>query len=180
MVLLIGKSDLGRAIAARIGPCVTVGRPEYDFTTQADCDRLLKEHNSPDIVINTLGAISDNVWNNLVVNYVAPVYLTMGYLDQMQQGHIINVGSASSWWPAWPGLDMPRLSYNISKQSLALFNQHINRVHVDTKSDVTVSLFEPGKFKSRMSNNQGMEIDLIVDGIEHVIKSRSHHVSVVK
>lgn len=182
MMLLIGKSDLGRAIAARFGSsrCVMVGRPEYDFALKQDCDRLLQDHTSPDIVINTMGVMTDDRWNSMLINYVAPVYITMGYVERLQQGHIINVGSASSWWPSWPGVDMTRLSYNIGKQSLAVFNQHINRVKIDDTKTVTVSLVEPGRFKSRMSDHQGMEIDRVVDGIEHVIESRCHHLSLLK
>ena len=84
MMLITGKSDLSTALVKRFSlkyTCVVAGRPEYDFSKQSDCDRLIELHPAPTILINTLGTISDDYWNNLTVNFVAPSYITLQYLS---------------------------------------------------------------------------------------------------
>jgi len=98
MMLIIGKSTIGEALQRKWTDSLIVERPEYDFSCHSDCDRLVSDYPSPNVVINTLGCNGHDVWNNLVINFVAPVYLTTKYLS-VTGCHIINISNASAWWP---------------------------------------------------------------------------------
>jgi hypothetical protein len=182
MILIIGKSSLANVLVERFGTdqCTVVGRPEYDFSQQADCDRLLENYPAPKIIINTVGGITDDYWNNMIINFVSPGYITLKYADTLTSGHIINIGSASAWWPSWPELPFKRLTYNVSKENLARFNVHVNRIRCDNNKDLNISIVEPGRFQGKMSNWQGMPINDVVDCIDYVIKTKVQQVSVVK
>ena len=186
-ILIIGKSDLAKAIEnkhARIPSpsheCATVGRPEYDFSKQEHCDRVLNDFPSPSVAINTLGTLTDNYWDSFVSNYVAPAYLTLKYYEQMSEGHIINISSASAWWPSYPGMHHSRFCYSVSKYTLSEFGKHFNRVTIDNDKNVTVTTIEPGAFKSKMSKQTGFDIGRVVDAIDIVMKTKSQHFSLIK
>jgi short-subunit dehydrogenase len=180
MILITGKSDLATAIANKLTDCIIVGRPEYDFSKKEDCDKLLRDFPKPDVVINTFGVITDDCWTSITVNYLSPLYITSQYYNLLNKGHIINISSASSWWPTYPGIEDERLYYGIAKRSLSEFGQQFNRAKVDDLTDVCVTTIEPGKFISKMSKNQGIDIDKVVSTIEYVILTRAHHVSLIK
>jgi hypothetical protein len=180
MILLTGKSDLAFAIASRLGNCTIVGRPEYDFSNKEDCDQLLLDFPDPNIVINTFGVISTDCWNSITVNYLAPVYLTTQYYNLLTTGHIINISSASSWWPSYPGISEERLYYGLAKHSLSEFGQQFNRAKIDTSKNVCVTTIEPGVFSSKMSGHKGMDIDKIVAVVEQAILCRMQQVSLIK
>ena len=180
MILITGKSTLANAIAQHLDNCTVVGRPDYDFTQQADCDQLINDFPNPNVLINTFGTTSGTSWQSMVTNFVAPVYLTEKYYNKLTNGHIINISSASAWWPSYPGITPNRFFYGISKLSLSEFGRQFNRSIIDDQKAVTVTTIEPGKFISPMSNYTGLEVDKIVDTIKAVIDSRYHHVSIVK
>jgi hypothetical protein len=180
MILITGKSTLARSLADRLEDCVIVGRPEYDFSTQAGCDRLLHDFADPRAVINTFATINDECWTSLTTNYVAPVYLTVSYYKQLCQGHIINISSTSSWWPSYPGISDSSLYYGISKLNLSEFGKHFNRSIVDSTKPVVVTTIEPGRFKSPMSGHAGMEIDRIVELVEYALRSQINYISLIK
>lgn len=179
MMLIIGKGHLARALQVRWPDACLVGRPEYDFACQADCDRLVKQFPAPDVVINTLGCITDNVWHNLTVNFVAPAYITSCYVNHASC-HIINISSASAWWPSFPGLDIEKFSYKAAKESLSQFGRHLNRMTIDTDDKALISTIEPGRFQSPMSNWSGRDISDVVDCVQLVIDRRLQQVSCVK
>lgn len=179
MILVTGKSTLSRRIAERFSDITIVGRPEYDFSKQEDCNRLLQTYPNPDIIINTFATLSNDCWNTLTTNYVSVVYLTVQYYQQMQHGHIINISSTNSWWPSWPNIDLDRFYYGISKLSLSEFGRNFNRRNVDQDS-IVVTTVEPGRFVSPMSGYTGMPVDKIVDLIEFAIKNKPQHLSLIK
>ena len=179
MMLIIGKGHLAQALQSKWPDACVVGRPEFDFAYQADCDRLVAQFPTPDVVINTLGCITDNIWHNLTVNFVAPAYITSCYAHNTQC-HIINISSASAWWPSFPGMDLAQFSYKAAKESLSQFGRHMNRITIDDDSKALVSTVEPGRFQSPMSNWTGREISDIVDCVQLVIDRRLQHISLVK
>ena len=180
MILIIGKGCLGTALSNALPDCAVIGRPEFDLTSQADCDAIVKQYPLPDVVINTVGVIADNLWASMLVNFVAPSYITMKYVQTLDKGHIINISSASAWWPSHPGLSLTRFTYNISKESFSKFSQHINRVYVNDNRDLVITNVEPGAFQSSMSNYSGMEIDKIVNIVKFAIEQKVQQVSLIK
>jgi NAD(P)-dependent dehydrogenase (short-subunit alcohol dehydrogenase family) len=180
MILITGKGTLAQSIANRFDDTFVVGKPEYDFSQQCDCDRLLHDYPSPDIIINTFAVYDKGCWETLTTNYVAPVYLTTQYYNRLTKGHIINISSTSSWWPSYPGIKPERLYYGLSKLNLSEFGQNFNRAIVDSNNQVIVSTIEPGKFKSPMSNYAGMDVEQITDLVEFVINNKIHQLSLAK
>ena len=179
MMLVIGKGHLARALHRQWPDSSLVGRPEYDFSLQSACDQLVADHPDPTVIINTLGCITNDIWQNLTVNLLAPVYITAKYMH-LADCHIINISSASSWWPSHPDLDIMRFSYNMAKESLSQFGRHINRITIDKPSSATVSTIEPGKFQSPMSNFTGFDVDHIVSCVQLILEKKIHHLSCVK
>ena len=178
-MLIVGKGGLAQALQKRGTDSHLVGRPEFDFSTQHDCDRMVEQYPCPNIVINTLGCITNNIWTNLTVNLIAPVYITSRYLH-LADCHIINISSASAWWPSFPDLALQQFSYKMAKESLSQFGRHINRITIDNDSKALVSTLEPGRFKTQMSDFRGRDIDDVVTWVEIVIDQRLQHLSCVK
>jgi len=178
MILILGKGTLAQTLHDTIPNSIMVGRPEFDFAFQDQCDLLIEKYPNPRCVINTVGVISDNTWINLVTNFVSPSYITMRYLEN-SPCHIINISSASAWWPSHPGLDFKRFSYNISKESLSNLGKHLNRIVIDDPNK-QITTVEPGKFISKMSHHQGQDIQDIVNCILMSIDNKIHHISLIK
>ena len=178
MILILGTGGLAQAIQKHFPDALLLGRPTYDFSKQADCDRLIDLYPDPKYLINTVGALTKDVWTNLTVNFTAPTYIATRYLSQ-SQCHIINIGSASAWWPSYPGLAMDRFSYNLAKESLNNFGQHVNRIYVNSNRCLTT--IEPGRFASKMSNYEtGLEIQDIVNCVKMAMDHRMQQISLIK
>lgn len=178
MKLVIGKGHLAKSLKEKWPDLQLVGRPEFDLSDQTGCDKLFDQYPNPSLLINTIGCISENVWQNFVVNFVAPAYLTTKYI-QVPNCHIINISSSSAWWPSFPGLDFKNFSYKIAKESLSQFGRHINRIIVNDQNGVVVSTIEPGRFISPMSGYTGRDIEDIVSCVALVMEKRFHHLSLL-
>lgn len=179
MILILGKGALAQAIGTRFNDAVLLGRPEFDFALKTDCDRLIQQYPAPDCLINTVGAMGEDLWQNLTVNFVSPCYIAMHYIDRTQC-HVINISSASAWWVSYPGLSTTRFSYNIAKESLSNFGQHINRITINDSSKGSLTTIEPGRFQSKMSNWQGQDIENIVDCVALAMTKKLQHISCIK
>jgi len=181
MILIIGKSDLSKSLIDKLEDVTVVGRPEYNFSLKEDCDRLVNMYN-PDIIINTLGSLNNEIWNSLTVNFVTGVYLTLSFYNKLSKAHIINISSASTFWVSYPGISDERLIYNLAKESLSNFNRHFNRKIIDeNKKDVLISTIEPGAFPSKMNGHSGsIEIEKIAALVKNTIENPVQHVSMIK
>lgn len=181
MILILGKGTLAFELHKKNPTSIVVGRPEFDFATRADCDRLVSQYN-PTVLINTVGANQyQDPWTILTTNYTSAVYITMMFYEKMCYGQIINISSASALWPSFPGIDSQRLCYNISKESLSVFGRHFNRKIIDDQKSVTISTVELGKFPSKFNNFQpGMDLEKAADTINSLIKNPVQQLTVVK
>lgn len=167
MILILGHSNLANAIQDLV-PATVVGRPQYDFSLQEDCDRVIQDYD-PTVVVNTHALNqTHNTWDILTVNYTSIVYLTLGFYKKMGPGHIINIGSTSSYWCSYPGIDTGRLCYNLSKESLSAFGKHFNRTCVDHQDKSIISTIELGKFNSKFNNFSG---GMSLEKVAHVVKN---------
>jgi len=181
MILILGKGTLATALHNKLPSSLLVGRPDFDFQNQKDCDRLVEQY-MPTVLINTAAVNRQHdPWSILTTNYTSAVYFTLKFYEKMSQGQIINISSASALWPSFPGIDSGRLCYNISKESLSVFGRHFNRKIIDDEKSVVITTVELGKFPSKFNNFQdGMSVDSAVSIIESVIKKRSQQITVVK
>ena len=177
MILILGTGTLARAIATRISNATMIGRPDFDFCVQADCDALIKKYPNPDFLINTVGVLSQDIWRNLVTNFVSPCYIASKYLSS-SDCHVINISSASAWWPSYPNLNFERFSYNLAKESLSNFGIYANRIIIEKSNKLTT--IEPGRFLSNMNNDAGIDIEKIVDCIQMAMTHKLQQVSLIK
>jgi len=181
MILILGKSDLSIALEKILENTVIVGKPEYDFSLKEDCDKLVALY-TPNVVINTFGVIDNNLWNTLTVNYISPVYLTLKFYEKMNSGSIINISSAATFWVSYPGIDTTRLCYNLSKEALSTFGNHVNRQIIDDTKNVTITTIEPGKFSSKFNKytQSKIVIDKIAETIKYAINNSITNISIIK
>lgn len=179
MILILGKGSLGQALLSKITGSILVGRPEFDFANKQDCDKFIQVYPNPTHIINTIGVLDRNdIWNNLISNFVVPCYLSAWYVDNTRC-HVINISSASAWWPSYPGLDFARFSYNLAKESLSNFGRHVNRITVDDNTKGLLTTIEPGVFKSKMSGFRGQEVDHIADCVQLAMDKKLQHISAI-
>jgi short-subunit dehydrogenase len=181
MILIIGHSDLGLALANQLSDTIVVGRPEYNLLVKEDCDRLVADYN-PTVVINTAGVNqTHSQWDILTVNYVSVAYLTIKFYDKMQDGQIVNISSTSTYWPSYPGIASGRLAYNISKEAISNFGRHFNRKIVEETKPVVVTTVELGKFNSKFNNYAGgMTTDRAAELVVGCITNPVTHLAVIK
>lgn len=182
MILLLGKSDLAHAIQQQLSePTIIIGRPEYDFSLQEDCDLAVDNHD-PTVVVNTV-AVNEHSdpWQVLTTNFVSAAYLTLAFYNKMLHGQIINISSTSTYWVSYPGISTGRLCYNISKESLSQFGRHFNRKVVDDSRPVTVSTVELGSFPSRFNGHRGnMTLEKAASVVCDCIRNPRTAVSIIK
>lgn len=180
MILITGKSTLAEALSKNFNDCIIIGKPEYNFNNKEDCDRLFADYSSPDILINTFATLADDPWNSLLTNFVAPVYITNQYYNNLTKGQIINISSTSAWWSSYPNIPENRFYYNLSKFNLSEFGRQFNRSIVDKNKEIILTTVEIGKFESKLSNFNGTDIDKIVKTIECAIEHKLNWISAIK
>jgi len=181
MILIIGNSDLGLALAKQLPDAVVVGRPEYNLLVKEDCDKLITAFN-PSVVVNTAALNqTHSEWDILSVNYVSVVYLSMKFYDKMSNGQIINISSTSTYWPSHPGINSGRLAYNISKESVSNFGRHFNRKIVEETKPVVLTTIELGKFNSKFNNYAGgMSTERAAKLVADCVANPVTHLSVIR
>ena len=167
MILILGKSTLSSELKKILPNAEIVGSPEYDFSLESDCKNLI-ENFSPTVVINTVGILNNDIWAMLVTNYVGVAYTTLKFYEKNKNIHIINISSATTHWVSYPDIDVDRLCYNLSKESLTNFGAHLARKTVN-ESEFIISTVEPGKFPSKMNNYT--ESTHTVSDVAQVIKN---------
>lgn len=180
MMLILGKSLLAEELAKLYPDAEVVGRPEYDFSCQADCDRLIAAY-APNILINTVGVMSTDTWHTLTTNFVSAVYVSLGFYEKIRNLHVINISSASTYWVSYPEIDTARLCYNLSKENLSNFSRHMTRKTIDDP-DFLISIVEPGRFGSKINDfaPDRVSVDAVVAAIQQVIEQRITHIALVK
>lgn len=167
---ILGKtSTLAQALLRCLGSCYDIklfGREDCDFTNANDIDRLAKTISGFDVIINCVGVKDQNSWNSMLINAVAPAKLIEQLIYHDSTSQLILVGSHAAAWTSWPNIELERLWYNISKETLQSFVMGIDHSH---KSKLSVSLLNCTRFKSNMSNNTGHDIDKVVQAINTIL-----------
>jgi len=179
MILILGKSTLAYALEKELANVKIIGKPEYDFSNQIDCDLVLDRYN-PDVIINTFALNqTNNTWNILSTNFVATAYLTHKFYEKLDGKHIINISSASSNWVSFPGIDSGRFFYSLSKECVSNFGKHYNRKINETRKN-TVSTIEIPKFASKFNNfSKGIELDRVVKTVSSCITNQFTHLTLL-
>lgn len=169
-VAILGTSDLGKKLNEVLSTEYNVSiysRAECNFMSQTDIEQVAKQIKDADYIINTVGVLEANAWDTFITNTVAPLYLLEMLQDLGCTSHVINVSSHAATWTSWPGASIQRLWYNNSKKALG--NSVIGLSH-SRASKMRLSVFNPSRFESKMSNYSGHSINTMVDSIVHIMQ----------
>lgn len=181
MILILGKSSLSKILCKHIPDAVVVGRPEYDLSTRAECERLVEDY-TPTTVINTvaLGPYNGhNSWDIANTNFTTSMWLTELWYKKLKNAHIINISSCAVYWPSSIDAPWERIAYNASKEALSNYCKHITRkIQLDHPN--TVSVIEMPRFPSKMNNyKQGVDEDRVAQAVLDTMKTKYQSVSLV-
>lgn len=178
-ISILGGGALATAIVDNLNEKFDIDvfdRNRFDISSQEQCDAIASNLSQYDIVIITSGKFDNDLWGMWLVNTVGPAYL-ISKLDSMYRDKkIIAVTSYGSSWTSWPEIDLNRLVYNSSKSGLTTFLQGL--IHRDSSKN-KISILEPSKFQSSMSNYTGADIDLVVNQIKTIIDDAMHIIKIV-
>jgi short-subunit dehydrogenase len=172
-ISIIGEhGDLAQALYNKLKTdhhVTCYGKDQYNFLNKEDITTLADNIYQSDIIISCPGVFtSSDSWDMFTINAVAPVFLLEKLIKNKSQAHVIVVGSHAAMWISWPDISLERLSYNISKETIQSFTTGL--AHAGT-SDLKLSVINPSRFQSKLNGYQGYSIDVIVDGIVHVIQA---------
>lgn len=172
-ISIIGEhGDLAQALYNKLKTdhhVTCYGKDQYNFLNKEDITALADNIYQSDIIINCPGvfAYSDS-WDMFTINAVAPVFLLEKLIENKSQAHVIIVGSHAAMWTSWPNISLERLSYNVSKETIQSF---VTGLAQSDSSNLKLSVINPSRFQSKLNGYQGYSIDIIVDGIVHVIQA---------
>jgi len=172
-VSIIGENgDLAKALYNKLitdHHVVCYGKDQYNFLLKEDITTLVDYVYQSDIIINCPGVFtSDDSWDMFTINAVAPTFLLEKLVEKKSQAHVIIIGSHGAMWTSWPGISFERLLYNVSKQTIQSF---VTGLAQSGSSDLKLSVINPSSFQSKLNGYKGYPVDIIVDGIIHVIES---------
>lgn len=149
---------------------------EFDITDQTHCDNIVPKLAKYDAVIITAGNYSDDIWRMALINTVGPCYLIAKLNEVASDQRIIAVSSHGASWTSWPAIPTFKLSYNINKLALNEFCKGLAQQGTSTNK---ITVFEPSKFKSKMSNYIGAEISDIAWQVLEIVNNPMHIVHVI-
>jgi hypothetical protein len=178
-IAILGGGELSTAIVNKLKHKFTIdvfGHDKFDITNKKNCDEVINELATYNIIIITAGKHSNDIWEMWLVNNVGPAYIISRLEDKYADKKIIAVTSHGSSWTSWPGIDMNRLVYNSSKSGLTNFVYGL--IHRDSSKN-KITILEPSKFQSTMSNNTGPDINSVAHQIELIIDDPMHILKIV-
>jgi NAD(P)-dependent dehydrogenase (short-subunit alcohol dehydrogenase family) len=146
------------------------GQDKYDIRNRNTVDYLSQQMADADVIINCAGLLGDDSWDELLVNAVAPIYLLTRLTELQCRARFIQIGSHSAMWTSWPGVEVNRLCYNVSKQCL---QSAVTGLSHSGKTNMLLTIINPSKFKSAMSNWGGYEVSAVIEYIDFAIKSQN-------
>ena len=148
----------------------------FDISSKEQCDSIAINLSQYDIIIITSGKYDNDLWGMWLVNTIGPAYL-ISILDSMYvDKKIIAVTSHGASWTSWPDIDLNRLVYNSSKSGLTTFLHGL--IHRDSSKN-KISILEPSRFQSGMSNYTGSDINLVANQIKTIVNDAMHIIKIV-
>jgi NADP-dependent 3-hydroxy acid dehydrogenase YdfG len=172
-IAIVGGGELANHIksSANNRQVDIIGHNEFDITNQSQCDFIVPKLATYDAVIVTSGKYTDDIWDMWLVNTVGPCYL-IAKLNAVAEGQrIIAISSHGASWTSWPGIPTYILSYNTNKSAL---NTFLTGLVQQDNSTNNITVFEPSKFKSHMSNHHGASPSDVAQQVLEVIDSPMH------
>lgn len=168
-VAILGKhGDLANAVATGLSDhyvCL-YGQEDFNFADKKTISNLVDSIHDFDAVIVCSGIVNNDSWDSLLVNFVGPAYLLELLVKKSSHARVIIIGSHSATWISWPGIDLSRLSYNVGKQAIEKYTTALEHSGI---SRLQLTVFHPTRFKSKLSQNTGLDISDIVEIISELL-----------
>ena len=178
-IAIVGGGDLADEIKRIATPDFQVDvfkHNSFDIGNQQQCDQIIPQLSQYDAVIITAGTNSNDMWSMWLTNTVGPCYLVSKLNETSIEQRIVAVTSHGASWISWSGIPTSRLIYNTSKLSLGEFCKGLVQQGNSTNK---ITVFEPSKFKSKMSNNTGTNITDVALAVLDLMTNSVHVVHVV-
>jgi short-subunit dehydrogenase len=170
-ILIISQSSLGSSFKSKYSDIYSIDSyHNFDMKEKEDCIKLTEKIYDYDVLIITTGSHTGDLWDIVSVNFTGPCYIISELVKNNFKGQIIYIGSYGSVWTSWPGIPIERLIYNTSKLSSKKFIQGLEHSKI---SNTRLSILNPSKFKTKMSQFQGMEVNEIINIIKWIVDSSS-------
>lgn len=171
MALIGSQGQLASSIINRYQDYYDIqafGKDTYDIRDKTVVNNLAQQIVNADVIINCAGIFGQDAWDQLLVNTVAPMYLLSKLTELKCQSKFIQIGSHSAMWTSWPGIDINRLIYSVSKNCI---QSAITGLSHSGTTKMSLTIINPSKFKSKMSNWDGYDVDVVIEYINFVINN---------
>lgn len=178
-IAIVGGGDLAdeiKRVAAIEFQVDIFNHSNFDIGDQQQCNQMIPRLSQYDAVIITAGVYSDDIWTMWLTNTVGPCYLVSKLNETSVDQRIIAITSHGASWTSWPEIPTSRLVYNTNKLSLGEFCKGLVQQGQSTNK---ITVFEPSKFKSKMSNNTGVNITDIAKSLLDLMNNSVHVVHVI-
>lgn len=142
------------------------GRDRIDFTQPTSIQSCARQLVNFDYIVNCSGLLKGSPQEILTVNALGPINLLTALQSLECRSRVIMIGSHGSMWHAWPGIDMQRLCYNVSKRNLMDFVLALSH---SRQSHMALCVFNPSRFQSAMSDYRGTETHQVAQQIATVM-----------
>lgn len=149
-----------------------LGKNEFDFLSKTSVSALADRAHNADIIIYCTDAFdTPDTWDMFTINTVSLTFL----LEQLvrkhsSNAHVIVIGSHLGMWSSWPGINLARLAYNLSKECLQSI---IFGLAQCDNIGLKLSILNPSKIQTKMHSYQGYPLDCIVESIQTIINSKA-------
>lgn len=174
-VAIIGsQGDLAQALATTLGQDHSVlcyGKDEFNFLDKNSIFALADRTHTADVIVCCAGVFVDyDSWDMFTINTLAPVFLLEQLASRKSNAHVVLIGSHSAMHTSWPGVELTRLSYNVSKECLQSF---VVGLAQSDNTNLTLSLLNPSRFQSKISAYSGYPINYVVESVQTIINSKA-------
>ena len=170
-ILVLGKSTLASTLKDTYPEyeIEILGKPEYDFSTKTSCDKILANFNHDVIILTYAINKSDDIFTMIQTNITGVAYIITELYKKITKGQIIFVSSANVNWVSYPNIPEQRMLYGWTKECISKMCEHMNRKNADNLKNISIQVYEPNSFKSKMNPNGKISIQIVLNELKHII-----------
>lgn len=165
-VAILGSGSLSTELQKLLPHTTVFNKPQLDFLNQQSITDAVPKLINFSTIINCIGIYKGATNDILQVNFLSPVTLTEQLIQHDYKGHLIMIGSHAATWTSWPGIAHDRLVYANSKLSL---RNYMFGLAQSTITEMSITVVDLTKFKSKMSDYQGYDVESTAKLVTNVI-----------
>ncbi len=156
MMITGSNRGLGAACVAEFFDYELITVSRHDGSTavgdlqQQEFLQYLVDRYDPDVLINNAGIISNDLSDQIDVNFHQAAFLTVEFYNKMKAGSsIINVTSTAANISGWKDMRDDQMFYNVTKSALKNLSNTLSR---SKRRPVKVTSLEPGFILTDFAN----------------------------